>query len=225
MSDSLVTRLVLKDIHLMRIPIVWYWLGGILAVSIVVIGGEPLGLAGFILFVAALAAAGIHAIMATVVEERREQTLPFIMSLPITVKEYTSAKLIANLIMFLSVWITLSAVGFVVTFAGNAGQPDGLIPFATILLVSILVAYIFILAVAIVSESIGYSIAAIVVGNLGTQIFLWFVADLHAIRSVMGGAQAVWTATAVGILTVQAVSIVLLIVATYLLQARKKDFV
>ena len=167
-----------------------------------------------------MAAAGIHPIMATIVEERRDHTLAFVMSLPVTIREYTSAKLIANLLMFLSVWIT-SLASFVV-FLGDGGMPDGTIPFGVILLVGILVAYTMILAVALVSESIGMSI---VVGNLGTQVFLWFVADLYAIRSVMGGREPVWNSTAVGILLGQLTLALVLIAGTFYLQARKKDFI
>ena len=39
--------------------------------------------------------------MVTVVEERNEQTLPFVMSLPISPMEYTTAKILANLLIFL----------------------------------------------------------------------------------------------------------------------------
>ena len=42
--------------------------------------------------------------MATVVEERTDQTLPFVMSLPISAAEYTTAKILANLLIFLIPW-------------------------------------------------------------------------------------------------------------------------
>ena len=85
----------------MKVPVLCWWAGGIAAVAIAVfrsmypayLGGSAVGLAGFILFITGMAGAGIHAVMETVVEERCKHTLTFIMSLPITVREYTSAKL------------------------------------------------------------------------------------------------------------------------------------
>ena len=225
MSHSIVRQLVLKDLRLMRVPIICYWFGGLLAIAIAVFGGDALGLPGFILFVVAMAAAGVHPILATIVEERKQHTLAFVMSLPITIRGYTSAKLIANLLMFLSVWVTLSLASFVVFLPGDGGMPDGTIPFGVILLVGILVAYTIILAVSLVSESEGMAVVAIVVGNVGTQVFLFFVADLYAIRSVMGGREPVWNSTAVGIVLGQLTLVFMLIAGTYYLQARKKDFI
>ena len=72
MSQSIVLQLVRKDLYLMRIPIICYWIGGFLAIAIAVFGGDALGLPGFILFVVAMAAAGVHPILATIVEERKQ---------------------------------------------------------------------------------------------------------------------------------------------------------
>ena len=136
MNRSIVRQLVMKDLEIMKIPVLCWWAGAIAAVVLVVLGGEVVGLYGSILFITGMAGAGIHAVMQTVVEERREQTLAFVMSLPITVREYTSAKLIANLAMFGAVWLTLSVASFVI-FVGEEGMPDGTIPFVTIVLVGI----------------------------------------------------------------------------------------
>ena len=224
MNRSIVRQLVMKDLEIMKIPVLCWWAGAVAAVVLVVLGGEAVGLFGFILFITGMAGAGIHAVMQTVVEERREQTLAFVMSLPITVREYTSAKLIANLAMFGTVWLTLSVASFVI-FVGEEGMPDGRIPFVTIVLVGVFLALSVILAVSLVTESIGFSIAAIVCANIFTQIYLWAVVDLYGIRSVMGGPTPVWNTTAVTILSLQITAIASMIALTYVLQARKKDFI
>ena len=152
MSASIVPQLIRKDLHIMRIPILLWWLGGVAAVATTI--GAGFFLFGMILFVTCMAGSGVHAVMQTVVEERREQTLPFIMSLPITVREYTTAKLLANLLIFTSVWLTLSGASFAV-FIGPEGLPDGAVPFVTIVLVGIFLAYTIVLATSLVTESIG----------------------------------------------------------------------
>ena len=224
MSASIIPQLVRKDLHIMKIPVLCWWAGGGAAVVATVVVGAGFFIFGMILFVTGMAGAGVHAVMQTVVEERREQTLPFIMSLPITVREYTTAKLIANLAIFASVWLTLSAASFVV-FIGPEGMPSGAFPYVTIVMVGIFLAYTIILATSLITESIGGSITAIVGANIVTQLFLFWVADLHGIRSVIGGNVAVWNWTVVTVLSAQLTVIAALIGLTYLLQCRKTDFV
>jgi hypothetical protein len=225
MSQSIVRQLVMKDLLIMRTYVLLYWIGGFFSIAFVVfISSEIAAVVGFILFVAAMAGAGIHAMFQTVVEERIRLNLPFVMSLPVTVKEYTVAKLIANLLIFVSVWITLSAASFAV-FIGDDGMPDGTMPFMSIILVAILMAYTLMLSTAIISASQGYTIVATVVGNIGLQAYLWLVADLYPIRSFIGGTTAVWNTTVVTILFAQLFAVVALLVLTVLVQFRKKDFI
>lgn len=227
MGPSIIKPLVLKDFEIMRTPILCWWTGGLLATALPwLFAGERVFMASLILFVTAMAGAGFHGVMQTVVEERREKTLPFIMSLPITVREYTSAKLVANLTLFAVVWITLSAASLVVA-VGTADSPlaKGTIPFISIVLVGILLAYTIVLTTSLVSESIGVSIAAIVIANIATQIFLWWIASLDGIRSTMGAGEAVWSRTALIVLGGQLLAVVGLLWLTYILQARKRDFI
>ena len=132
-------------------------------------------------------------------------------------------------LLFGPVWLTLSAVGCFLAFAGEGsaapgeGLPDGTLPFATIVLVGIFLAYAVILMVSLVTKSMGFSVAAIVGANIGTQIYLSGVTDLYGIHSVIRGPTPVWNGTVLTILAVQTLAIVTLIALTYVLQARKKD--
>lgn len=223
MSRSIVKQLVLKDLKIMRPYAIGYWLGGILAILIAIFGGDSAGIVATILFVAALFGAGVHCAMQTVFEERRQQTLPFMMSLPITIREYTSGKLIANLLLVGGIWLSLSAASYVI-FIGEA-MPNGAIPFMTIVLVGIFVAYIVVLSTTLIFETTAPTMIAIVAANLLTQALLWWIADLHGIRSTIGGQAVVWNSTALTVLFAQAATIIGLVIVTYLLQARKTSFV
>lgn len=223
MNESIVRQLIVKDLRLMKIPAIAYWLSGLVAIVVVVVGGDVAGMTAIILFVAALFGTGVHSAMLTVTEERREQTLPFIMSLPITIREYTSAKLIGNMLLVGGVWLTLSAASYVV-FIGEA-LPLGAVPFITIVLIAILLAYVIILATALIWESMTPTIVAIVAANLCTQGLLWWIASLHGIRSTIGGNAIVWNTTSISVITLQIFSIVALLAITYQLQARKTSFI
>ncbi len=224
MNESILTQLVLKDWRIMQTPVILYWIAGAGAIIVAILGTEILGVASFILFIAALAGAGIHTLMQTIVIERTDQNLPFIMSLPITVKEFTYAKMIVNLLIFGSVWFSLSLASLLI-FVGADGMPRGTFPFFCILLLMVLVAYVSMLCVAMLSQTQGPTIVATVVGNLGAQLLLWFIGDLHAIRSVIGGPVAVWNSTSIGIIVAEVTVAVVLIIATVALQSRKQDFV
>lgn len=222
MSASIVPQLIRKDIQIMKAPALWWWLGGIAAVVTTMTTG--IFLLGMILFVTCMAGAGMHTAVMTVVEERREQTLPFIMSLPITVREYTSAKLVANLTIFSAVWLTLSGASLVV-FIGPEGMPDGAFPFVIIVLVGIFLAYTLVLTVSLIAETVGAAIASTVGANILTQLFLWWVVSLEGISASVEGDVAVWNGTALTVLAGQLLTIVALIGVTYALQARKTDFI
>ena len=222
MKTSIVKQLVIKDLQLMKPYAIGYWLGGVLAVLIAIFSGDVGGIVAMILFVAALFGAGVHSAM-LIVEERREQTLAFVMSLPITVREYTSAKLISNLLLIGAIWLTLSAASYVI-FIGET-MPNGTVPFMTIVLISIFVAYIVVLATTLIFETITPTIVAMVAANLVTQALLWWIVDLHGIRSTIGGQVPVWNATVLTVMLVQAATVIGLLAATYLLQARKTAFV
>jgi hypothetical protein len=225
MSQSIVSQLVFKDLHIMRTYMLLYWVGGLGSIALVVlVGGEAVGVVGFILFVSAMAGAGIHALYQTIVEEKLKLNLPFIMSLPVTVKEYTIAKLIANLLMFGSVWLTLSAASFII-FVGDDGMPEGTMPFLSITLVAIFLAYTVMLMTFVVTGSQGYAIFAMVFANIGTQACLWLVADLYPIRAFIGGNEAVWNTTAVSILLAEVAIVIALLVFTVFAQFRKRDFI
>ena len=222
MTASIVPQLIRKDLRLMKIPTLLWWCGGLLSVIALMAGASFL--VCFIFFVTAMAGAGMHAVMQTVVEERRDKVLPFVMSLPITVREYTTAKIAANLAIFLPVWLTLSAMSYVIFVDAEEGMARGKLPFVTIVLVGILLAYTVVLATSLITESIGWSITAMVGANILTQSFLWWAVDLEGIRSLLESDVVVWSATAWTILIAQVAIIVALILLTHALQARKTDF-
>lgn len=214
--------LVVKDLQFMKIPAICYWLAGLGAIGLAMVFGDASGTVAFILFVSALVATGLHAAMLTVSEERRQQNLPFIMSLPITISDYTLAKMVANLLLGGGIWLFLSVASFII-FIGDS-VPHGRVPFMIILLVQILLAYIVVLTTTIVLEGIAPTITAIVGANLCSQLLLWWVAGLHGVRSTINGPQVVWNGTYLTVLGAQLFAVALLIGLTFYVQSRKTRF-
>jgi ABC-2 type transport system permease protein len=223
MSDSMVMRLVLKDWHFQRSAIAGYLVAGGVALFLTGIGSEGSFYAGTVLVITILITLGIHLAMATVVTERTEQTLPFIMSLPISPREYTTAKILANVLIFMIPWLTL-VIGTIAVIAGRSAVPDGLIPFSTVILTEIFAAYLIVLSVAIVSESMAWTVAAMVTTNLFFQFFIYHVARIPQIAREIKGDRAQWSAPVLALLGTEVALMVALLAITFVLQNRKKDF-
>ena len=107
MNYTIVKRLILKDWYLQRWAILASLAGVVATLGIVASGGKLKFLLGLILLIMVIISIGAHMAVSTVVNQRKEQTLSFEMSLPISYREYTAAKIWGNLIIFLVPWLTM----------------------------------------------------------------------------------------------------------------------
>jgi hypothetical protein len=217
-TRSIVSQLARKDARLIRTPALLWWLGGLVSVALMALGPFMLGM---ILFVTCLGGAGFHIAVQTTVEERREGTRPFLMSLPVSPGQYAQAKIVANLAVFGPLWLTLSGASMIVFSPG--GMDRGALPFVVVVLVAIFVAFAIVLATSLIIGHIGAAIGAIVGSNIATQIFLWWLVDLESVQAVIEGDVVVWNATLVTTLAGQILAVVALLGAAWLLQSRRRD--
>ena len=224
MNAHMVKQLILKDWYFLRPAILGYLLIGAVATLLLRAGSEGAFYAGSILLMTVMITVGIHMVMLTVVAERTEHTLAFVMSLPISPVEYTTAKIVANVVIFLVPWLAL-LLGPIGLIAIVPEIPDGLIPFVAVIMGEIFVSYCLLLAVALVSESQSWAIGAIIVGNLGFQAFLYWVAHLPGVEAANKSPALVWHHDIVLLLVGEFVVIALLLGLTFVLQGRKRDFI
>lgn len=223
MNMPMVLTLIRKDWYFNRWPILVYGALGVLAAVALGIPSEAAFSASSIVLITVLIAIGIHLAMITVVHERTEHTLAFVMSLPVSPREYTLAKLVANLTIFGAAWGAITAA-IVTMIATRPTLPDGLIPYALTILLQIFVSYCLTLAVAIISESQAWTIGAIVAGNLLIQAAMYGVSKAPAVAATLKTETIYWGAPIPAILGVELVAIVGMMVLTFYLQARKTDF-
>ncbi len=216
--------LIQKDWYLQRYLILGYLIIGLLALGIVTIPSELWFAVGSIGLITVLISLGIHLIMTSVIEERTLQTLPFIMSLPISVREYTTSKILANLLIYLVPWLGLLIASYVLILTRDT-LPDGLIPFVTMILLEILMGFCLILAVALMTESQSWTIAAVVLGNLMLQGFMAFISNLPSISSTIRGSRVVWDSTSILIVIAELMVMLVLLAVTFYVQFRKTDFI
>ena len=223
MNSAIVPRLVAKDWYLLRWVISAYVAGGLISVALLATGGEAVFNAGCILVITLLIALGMHVVVATVVGERTEHTLPFIMSLPVSIAQYTLAKIVANASIFVGAWLVIAlGVSGVVLF--RAGVPHGLIVLSTIMLLYMLTTFSVVLAVAIATESMGWTIGVVVVGNILLNNLMYELSHIPSIEGTYASNQIVWSSAAVEVVLVECSVILVAIALTFVFQARKSDF-
>ena len=222
MNLTMVKHLILKDWYFVRGPILGYLAAAAVGVGLVAVGSEQAFLAGSILLITILIAVGMHLPLATIVEERKAQTLPFVLSLPVSPREYIAAKILANLLIVLVPWLAIAG-GSLAVAAARTGVQGGVIPFWVVVLTELLAASCLFITVAIATESLAWTVAVTVVSNLFFQAFLYTVSHIPSVAAEIKGPKAVWNRALICILLVEVAIIALLIAAAFYFPSRKKD--
>jgi len=224
MKGSVVQALILTDWHRHRLHILLCLVCGGLALALIQVGGELPTIFGATVFFVGLIVLGSMLPVSNVINERKKQTLPFLMSLPLSVTQYTAAKIVSTVGMFLVPWLTLvvAAVSFIAT---HPVIPDGFIPAILIAAIFTFVGFCVIAGVALVSESEGATIAA-TIGSNSLYGFGWYLLIRNpAIRADMSSPVIVWSREVLTILGIEIAVIALILGLTFYLQSRKRDFI
>jgi len=210
----------------------WYLSRATLAVVAVVgalsVGSLQLqhGLTSLLAMFAALFATiflGVLLPQQTIVNERKLQSLAFVMSLPISVKEYTTAKVLCNLTAFLALWLPIT-IGMIGT-AAAAGMFGGFIPLMVVAALAPFAGFALFVAVAIVTESETWAMTTMAACNVSYSLVWIFLARVPGLLHDLAGPVAVWRPQLVWTITVEGAVTVLSFALTFYLQAKKTDFI
>lgn len=225
MNTFLIRRLIYKDWYLSRFLIfASLALGAVTLAGMAAAKGAELAvILGVIVLATILIGIGA-VVMSSMVNERKQQTLPFVMTLPVSYFEYTTAKLIGGLLIFLVLWGAL-LVAMIATILGTPWFPHGLIPFVILMSVEILASTCLIAAVSVTTESQGWMIVAAQFGGIGLNAVGWSIVRFHGIGSTMSGPRIAWSPTATTILAVECAVIAFMLGLAFYIQSRKRDFV
>jgi ABC-2 type transport system permease protein len=223
MNSFLIGKLIAKDWYFQRSSLIGFLLFGVVLVFLLGIPGEIWFAIGGIGLITLVITVGALMVSATIVGERSSQTLVFLMSLPISMREYTTAKLLGNFLIFFVPWLVL-LVATVLVITTRSNLPDGLVAYALLVLVRLLINYCLSLCAALTTESQAGVTVAILVGNLALQAFFLLVPRIKEISTVIAGSSVAWNQALSAVLLLQVGVIVVLLIGTYLLQMRKTNF-
>jgi hypothetical protein len=224
MRGSVTRQLILKDWPLYRAQIVLTIAAGAIALGVIQWGGKGPFLIAAVAFFVAMVLAGHTLPMAGIVNERKNQNLAFLMSLPISSMQYATAKLISTLGMFLVSWLTLLAAA-VLLIETRGMAPRGCIPLLLILALLPFVGFCLMMSAALVGETEGWAMAVNVLFSCSYGLIWTAMIQIPALTANASGPKPVWNSTVLTILGVELGLIVLILALTYYLQSRKRDFV
>jgi hypothetical protein len=219
----IVYQLIRKDWELNRVAVGAGVILGILAIGITFFGGTVPAVIGIVCFYTVMGVLG-SILPKNINEERKNQTMAFIMSLPVSAIEYTIAKMISTVGIFLLFWLTL--VGVAATMILTRQEiPDGLIPLMLVLSSLILLGFVLICSVSMVKETESWVIATVILVNLSYSLGWYLLIRIPEIGRDSFHPTIVWNPILVTILGVEFTLIALLLGLTLFLQSRKRDFI
>jgi hypothetical protein len=224
MNAAMIRHLVAKDWSFNRTPLLAAMAAGLVALAMLYVAESRIVFyLGAVLLITVVITVGIYLAFLTVIHEHTKGMLPFVMSLPITVREYTAAKLLSNGILFLIPWVGLSA-GTAAVILTRDGIPNGLLPYAILLLFHMLTGYVLTLAAALITGSEGWTIAVAGATNLAFQGFMFWTGNLPDIAAHTDGPVAVWSNSVRWLISAELLAVVVILAITWGWQARRTDF-
>jgi ABC-2 type transport system permease protein len=137
--------------------------------------------------------------------------------------EYTTSKILGNLLIFVPFWLIVVAGSLALIVVSPVIH--GFFAFTIIMAVEILVCTCLMITVGLVTESKGWSISAMITGNVSLSVVGYLVAHIPSISKGMFGTAIYWNSTATILLSIEFALIVLMIGGTFFIQSRKKEFI
>lgn len=222
LNTPVIRLLVAKDWQLFQKQLAFYVLAGIVALCFLGLAKPWAFYVGSLMLLIVMVSAACFSISTSLVVERKEQTLAFVMSLPVSPLDFTVSKLAGNVLTF--------AVPFVVLLGGTLAVvlftplPDGLFVYALLIFAYLLFAYAVSLAVAMSVESEGWATFAMIGSMVLINPYLMALTQVPEISERVSVDALVWTIPAVAILASLVVLSLAVIGLTGWFHARKPAF-
>ena len=215
-------KLIAKELYINRLFIWFALIAGLLclAVSWTSRIAFAIGGIGFITIVIAYA---VVLAMVSIATERKEKSIIFVMSLPISRAEYVRAKSLGVLLSFLVPWAVLLVSAVVVIKATLI--PDGMI-LLTVLFMGFVLADFCVLVVALMyAKSELVMIPIVIIVNVSVTFFLTGVMNLTSVGPAAARDAVAWDTTVLSILGGEAALMSIAILVFAWLNRRDPDIV
>ncbi len=224
MNGNVVRQLILKDWQLHRPQILLTMATCVLSLAALLLKQQTPLVLGSVCFFIALIILGALLAASNVLNERKKQTLAFVMSLPVSAAQYATAKLLSSLGMFVWAWLTMG-IAAMWLILGMHLLPNGAIPMAFILLLFPLVGFCLVLGMTLAGETEGWNMTANIIANPSYGITWYLITQSPSLMHNIDGKVAEWNSSVLAFLACEIALIGLTLGVTYYLQSKKQDFV
>ncbi|UWX04582.1 ABC transporter permease [Pseudoxanthomonas sp. NC8] len=159
-----------------------------------------------------------------VAQERKDQSLQFVLSLPVSIRGYVFAKTAGLLLSYLVPWLVATAAAIAPVLL-SAGVPDGLLPYVAVLSGFLLANFSVVLCAALHARSEAAMIATIILTNMAVSVFMFIVGALPEIRDHLTGPVPVWNATIFNVLLIELLVLAIAVALPLATAGRRRDFI
>ena len=223
MNSTVLRKLVAKELYLNR----WLMAGTAAAAALAAFAstfGTTAFNVGALAWMTAIIACGVMLAIYGVAQERKDQSLQFVLSLPVSIRGYVFAKTAGLLLSYLVPWLVATAAAIALVLA-SPGVPDGLLPYVVALCGFLLANFSVVLCGAMHARSEAVLIAVVIVTNMAVSIFMFVVGALPGIRDHLSGPVPVWNGTILNVLLAEALVLAIAITLPLVTAARRRDFI
>ena len=221
--NILTRKLIAREFHQHRLMIGATTIIGLAALAVAT-GGAMYFNIGMLTWLTAIVAFGVVLAMIGVASERKERTLQFVLSLPLSHGKYVRTKLFGLILCYLGPW-TILTIGAVVAILVTQRLPDGLLPFTVLLCVFMLANYSVVLCAALHIASEGWMTVVIILTNMNVTLFIFMIGSIPGVHDHLWGAAPVWNGAAFTILAAELATLAITLSLPYFVAARRRDFV
>jgi ABC-2 type transport system permease protein len=221
--NVVVRKLVAKELYVNR----WFVAGAAIPAALSAFAcsfGEAAFNIGALTWLTTVIAFGVMIALYGVMNERKEQSLQFVLSLPLSVGEYVFAKLAGLLLCYAVVWLVASGSAIAMVLLAPS-VPDGLLPYTVLLCVFMFANFAVVLCAALHARTEAITTAAIIVTNMAVSVFMFTVGALPSLKAHMLGAAPVWNETFFNVLIVELIVFAIAVALPLATAARRRDFI
>ena len=222
MNKFMVGKLIQKDWHVIKLQVAGCGVLGFTGLLLGLLGnGIAIVISGVLLMISLiLLMASI--VFNSIVIERKEQNVVFLMSLPVSNTEYTVAKIVMSMGVYFLFWLVLYT-GTVGVLLVRIDFTNSILPYMTVLFGEILMFYCLLFATAIVSQSEPWTTGVMIFSNIVMSCTPGLAPAYAGMRESLQAQAPLWNGTIVGSLGFELLVILVTIPLMYYLQLRKKD--
>lgn len=221
LDRQMIRLLVVKDWQVYQKQLAGYLSGLLLALSLIGTGKPWSFNAGGLLLLVLLVSTGFFAIGHIVVNERKEGTLPFVMSLPVSSLEVFFAKLTACLLIYIVPFLVVLATTILLVLA--TALPDGILVYAMLIYFFMLMSHSIAVCTAITVEQEGWNIFIQMALMTTLAPFMIWAGQLDSVSANIRTDQIVWSPAVLSVFGAEICITALAIAVTCWIHSRKSS--